>query len=286
MLEWRAQSLHLGVSRDAASLVLREHQSQKLQTWRVLGSSSLAAFSGEAYVPALRDAVHDLLSQHAARRATLDIVFDDRLARLWMTTPPAGATRPSDIEGAAMLRFANLFGETPEHWQIAGDWQVTHPFCTAALPRALVDTLIVTAQACRVPVTSIAPQFVSAWNRWQRQCRTPGWFAVMHDDLMRIGITNGSDAHHRLHAIHEVTMPSDRDIYWLAQTLARTAMLMGVTPATTLHLCGTVPNDARVTLAALHVNALASAAMHETSKTHDGHDWQATDILATGGALV
>ncbi|VVE24738.1 hypothetical protein [Pandoraea anhela] len=284
MLDWRAQSLHLGVSRDAASLVLHE---RKTQTWRVLGATSLRDFTGDAYVPAVQDAVRELLGAHALRRATLDIVFDDRLARLWMTTPPAGATRLSDIEGAAMLRFANLFGQPPEPWQIAGDWQVARPFCTAALPRALVDTLIVTAQACRIPVTSIAPQFVSAWNRWQRQCRAPGWFAVMHDHLMRIGVIGvmggmnaSSGTRRHLQAIHEVTIPATHDVHWLAQALSRTAMLMGVAPTTTLHLCGAVPDDGRVTLAALHLNALSPVA------PRDAHDWQATDILATGGALV
>ncbi|MFJ2993694.1 hypothetical protein [Pandoraea sp. NPDC087047] len=281
MREWRAQSLHLGVSRDAVSLVLHE---RKTQTWRVLDTAPLTGPSedaGDAFVAALRDAVHDMLSRHATRRATLDIVVDDRLARLWMTTPPAGATRLSDIEGAAMLRFANLFGETPERWHIAGDWQVSHPFCTVALPRALVDTLSVTAQACRVPVTSLAPQFVSAWNRWQHQYRAPGWFAVMHDSLMRVGITDG--AHMRLRAMHDVPVPAEHDRHWLAQTLARTALLTGMAPATTLHLCATVPSDvcaAPVTSVALNVNILTPAA------DRAAHDWQATEILATGGGLA
>ena len=278
MLEWRAQSLHLGVSRDAVSLVLHE---RRTQTWRVLDTTPLAArIDGvdDTFMPVVRDAVHGLLSAHAARRATLNIIVDDRLARLWMTTPPAGAARLSDIEGAAALRFANLFGQTPEHWQIAGDWQVTHPFCTAALPRALVDTLSVTAQACRVPVVGIAPHFVSAWNRWQRRCRTPGWFALMHDNLLRLGMTDG--AHMRLRAMHDVPLPDDHDVYWLAQTISRTAMLVGMAPATTLHLCGALPNDDRITLAALQVNALPPCADRAS------HDWQATEILATGGALA
>ncbi|WP_150574764.1 hypothetical protein [Pandoraea aquatica] len=247
----------------------------------MLATTVLSSSAGDAFLPALRDALHEMLvdhAKHAKQRATLDIVIDDRLARLWMTTPPTGATRLSDIEGAATMRFAHLFGEMPEHWQIAGDWQVTHPFCTVALPRALVDTLTVTAQACRVPIVGIAPQFVRAWNRWQRHCRTPGWFAVMHDGLLRLGITEGTPV--RLHAMHEVPMPPDPDIYWLAQTLSRTAMLTGTAPVTTLHLCGTVPNEGRVTLAALNLHALATPADLAV------HDWQPSDLLATGGALV
>ncbi|MCE4060171.1 hypothetical protein LXM60_08150 [Pandoraea sputorum] len=275
MLDWRAQSLHLGVSHSAVSLVLHE---RKTRTWRVLGTTSLSQQTGDAFVPALHEAMHALLVTHAPRRATLDIVIDDRLARLWMTTPPIGATRLSDIEGAATMRFAYLFGEMPEHWQIAGDWQVTHPFFTAALPRALVDTLTVMAHACRIPVLGIAPHFVRAWNRWQRQCRTPGWFAVMHDGLLRLGIAEGTLT--RLDALHEVPMPPDADVYWLAQTLSRTAMLTGTEPPTTLYLCGTVPNEGRVTLAALNLHALAASADLAV------YDWQPSDLLATGGALV
>ncbi|VVE79828.1 hypothetical protein [Pandoraea sputorum] len=275
MLEWRAQTLHLGVSRSAVSLVLHE---RKTRTWRVLGTTSLSQQTGDAFVPALHEAVHAMLVMHAPRRATLDIVIDDRLARLWMTTPPIGATRLSDIEGAATMRFAHLFGEMPEHWQIAGDWQLTHPFCTAALPRALVDTLAVTAHACRIPVLGIAPHFVRAWNRWQRQCRTPGWFALMHDGLLRLGITGGAPT--RLDALHEVPMPPDADVYWLAQTLSRTALLTGTEPPTTLHLCGAVPNEGRVTLAALNLHALAASVDLAV------YDWQPSDLLATGGALV
>ncbi|ANJ87164.1 hypothetical protein [Pandoraea oxalativorans] len=274
-LEWRAPSLHLGVSRSAVSLVLHE---RKTRTWRVLGTTSLSQQTGDAFVPTLHDAVQALLLTHAPHRATLDIVIDDRLARLWMTTPPNGATRLSDIEGAATMRFAHLFGEMPEHWQIAGDWQVTHPFCTAALPRALVDTLTVTARACHIPVVGIAPQFVRAWNRWQRQCRIPGWFAAMHDGLLRLGITLGTPM--RLHAMYDVPMPPDPDVYWLEQTLSRAAMLTGAAAPTTLHLCGTVPNEGRVTLAALNLHALAASVDLAV------YDWQPSELLATGGALV
>jgi hypothetical protein len=275
MLEWRTHALHLGVSRDALSLVLHDRRSA---AWRVLGTTSLPEHQDEAFMPAVRDAVHHLLSAHAPRRATLDVVFDDRLARLWMTTPPVGATRLSDIQGAAALRFATLFGETAALWKIVGDWQVRHPFCTAALPRAWVDTLVVTAQACQIPVIGIAPHFVSAWNRWQRQCRTPGWFALRHEQRMRLGITHG--AHMHLRAMHEISVPPVADMRWLSQTVSQTSVLLGVAPATTLHLSGDMPEAVSAGAASLKVHALAPLA-----KRH-AEDWHASAILATGGALA
>jgi len=265
----------LGVSRNAISLVLHD---RRPAAWRVLGTTPLPQHADDAFAPALRDALHHLLSTHAPQRATLDIVFDDRLACLWMTTPPVGATRLSDIEGAAALRFANLFGEAAAPWRIVGDWQARQPFCTAALPRALIDTLVVTAQACRIPVIGIAPHFVSTWNRWQRQCRTPGWFAVRHENLLRLGITEG--AHMRLRAIHEVPVPPVDDMRWLAQTISQTSVLLGVSPATTLHLCGAVPEAGSASATSLNVHTLAPLARR------DAADWHASAILATGGGLA
>ena len=45
-------------------------------------------------------------------------------------------------------------------------------------------------------------------------------------------------------------------------------------------LCGAVPNEGRVTLAALNLHALAASVDLAV------YDWQPSDLLATGGALV
>lgn len=272
------QALRIGVSAGAVSLL-------RTSRWRAAGPALTVlaehAFSpaGEHPFDAIGNALRALLNEQRLAGWPVSIVLDDELTRLWQVTPPAGATRLADIEAAAGLRFHTLYGEPPAAWRVAADWDASHPFFAAAVPRTLLTVLEQVAKEHKLAIVEVLPQFIAAWNRWQRTLTPGAWFGVMHDGLLTVGAVEGR----RLRAVRALPVPAGADHYWLTQALTREALLHQLALPSLLQLCGSAPalwtgpvsNPAHIRCAALDLAQRAGEAA-----------WSSAAMLARRGSVV
>ncbi len=95
--------------------------------------------------PFLRDGLQAALSSARgampAAGARHVVVVAGSLARHWLMVPPANAGSLKELQQVAQVRCSQLFGSLPADWVLAGDWDASHPFVCAALPRWVVDTV-------------------------------------------------------------------------------------------------------------------------------------------------
>lgn len=272
------QALRIGVSGSAVSLL-------RTSRWRAAGPALTVlaehAFSpaGEHPFDAIGNALRALLGEQKLAGWPASIVLDDELTRLWQVTPPAGAARLADIEAAAGLRFHTLYGEPPGAWRIAADWDASHPFFAAAVPRALLTVLELVAQEHKLAIVAVTPHFVAAWNRWQRALAPGAWFGALHDGLLTVAAVEGK----RLRAVRALPVPAGADHYWLTQALTREALLHQLDAPALLQLCGPAPalwtgpvsNPAHIRCSALDLAQRAGEAA-----------WSSAAMLARCGSAV
>src|SRR5471032_670544 len=248
------QSLRLGVSGHAVSLL-------RVSRWRGEPVTLLAehAFSpaDEPLFDCIGRALREMFSEmdkQALAGWPVSIVLADELTRLWQVTPPQGATRLSDIEAAAALRFQSLYGEPPSAWRVMAAWDVRQPFFAAAVPRALLAMLESVAADHQLAIVDIVPHFVTAWNRWRGALKTGAWFGLAHDNLLTLGAVQGK----RLRAVRALPIPHGADHYWITQTLTREALLLDLDVPQLLQVCGTPPAAwAKPVLNASHIACAA-----------------------------
>lgn len=160
------------------------------------------------------------------------MVIADELARLWQVTPPPGAARMADLEGAAALRFQSLYGEAPSAWRIAADYDPVKPFLAAALPGNLLLQLAAAASAHRLVLLEVVPQFVAACNRWRKQVRPDAWYGLVHDGVLTL---------HAGGAVRAVALPVSAGPDWLAAQLQREALRLNIAAPQRLMASGAVP---------------------------------------------
>ena len=186
---------------------------------------------------AIGKALAQLFAAHDYAGWPVTVLLDDELARLWPVALPQGAARLADIEAAAALRFQSLYGDAPALWQSSRAWTAGAPlFC--AVPRALLAQLTRVADANRLAIVSIVPQFVDNWNRWQRTLLPDAWFGQMQGAILTLGVLRDGC----LNAVRAIAVPEGAPYHWLEQTVAREALLNGVPAPGLLQLCGTAPS--------------------------------------------
>lgn len=98
------------------------------------------------------------LLRHRGSRA-VDVVLDDALARWWTVRPPRGLKDLAELRNLAGIRFAELFGEPPADWHIAGDWHASRQFLCCAVESALAGAIRDAAESVGCRVRSMAPLF-------------------------------------------------------------------------------------------------------------------------------
>jgi hypothetical protein len=228
---WRWQTMRIGVAPRGVALVrtgLRSHEPRVL-----LGQVRVLD-----HAPAtLGAAVASLAAEHALAGWPVAVVLDDELVRLWRVAPPPGATRMADLEGAAALRFATLFGSGIAGWTLAAEWDATRPFLAAALPRLLLDALIGAAQAQRFELVEIVPQFVAALHQHGRGHRPGAWFGLLHGDVLAVAAYDDAG----LAAVRTVAVPQHADRAWLERLVAREALRLGLACPRALRIHGPAP---------------------------------------------
>lgn len=228
------QELRLGVDHDGLALV-------RTKAWFGKGREVVAelridgAHDAHALAPGLRT----LLGQAQVAGWPLRVVLADELARMWQVAPPPQAASPADLEAAAVMRYAGLFGAPPGGWTIAADWHATQPFLAAALPAALLDTLAQCAREARCTLVEVVPQFVAALNGWRKLRRPGAWFALVHGEVLSLAAYDGA----QLAALRTAVVPPGADRDWLESHVAREALRVGIGRPERLQVCGSAPRS-------------------------------------------
>jgi hypothetical protein len=229
-------SLRIDASASAVRL-------QRISRWRgdplTLIAEQAIAPSAEHPFDAIANALRALLGEQEFGGWPASVVLGDELTRMWRVTPPPGAARLADIEGAAGLRFQALYGEAPSAWQVSADWSTTGPFFAAAVPRALLALLQLVAEEFKLTIVAMEPQFVAHWNRWRRGVKQGAWFGIVHENLLTLGAVESDGRGMR--AVRVLPVPNGADHYWLTQTLKREALLLDMGAPQLLQVCGAAP---------------------------------------------
>ena len=225
------QQLRIGIAPDALALV-------RTSIWpheraRLLGQ--VGATGGDAV--SLGAALGMLLGEHDVAGLPATVVLSDDLVRLWQVTPPEGATRLADLEGAAALRYHALFGGSLAGWTLSADWDAARPFLAAALPLALLEQLTAAASSQRFKLVEIVPQFVAAMNQHRRVRRAGAWFGVVHGGVLSVAAFDGD----LLAAVRTAPIPPGADPDWLEGHVAREALRVGLSRPERLQICGPAP---------------------------------------------
>lgn len=179
-----------------------------------------------------------ILADASCAGLPLCVTLCDEWARLFMVTPPQNAGRLSDLQAAAALRFQSLYGEPPSAWQLEADWNAATPFLVCALPRPLLAALQQIAADNKLPLLSVQPQFVTAWNRYYRVLPNDCWFGVMQEQRLTLGVI-AAKPKKQLAAVRTVAMSANcHEPRWLQEQLARVALQLNLSAPGQLHLVG------------------------------------------------
>lgn len=235
MLNWLApllgQALRIGIAPDALALLRTGTFSHE----RTMLLGQVRSSGGDP--GSVATALAMLLGEHATAGMPVTIVLADELVRLWQVTPPEGAARLADLEGAAAMRYQALFGASAAGWTIQGDWSASNPFLAAALPQALLDVLVQAARTHRFHLIEVVPQFVAALNQHRRMLRPGAWFGVVHGGVLSVAAFDGK----RLAAVRTTPIPPGADRDWLEGHVAREALRVGLGRPERLQVCGPAP---------------------------------------------
>jgi len=228
------QLLRLGVGHDSLALV---------RTSSMFGARrevvAEAQFDGAHEPQALARSLQALLAGARVAGWPVTVVLADELVRMWQVAPPPLAASPADLEAAAAMRFAHLFGAAPGGWTIAADWQATRPFLAAALRNDMLATLAQAAVEARCTLVEVVPQFVAALNGWRKLRRPGAWFGQVHGQVLSIAAYDGP----LLAALRTAVVPPGADREWLESHVAREALRVGIGRPERLQVCGSAPRN-------------------------------------------
>ena len=226
------QALRIGVSPACVTLLA-------VRRWGAQAPETLAELrlEGSSHPDALGGAVRVVLAEAGCTNWPATIVLADELVRIWQVAPPAGSARSADLEAAAALRFQSLYGDAPGLWHSSSAWDARVPFF-CAVPRALLAQLTRVAAERKLALIFITPQFARHWNRWHGALKPGAWFGQLQENALTLGVRHDG----RLCAVRALPVPAGAGRDWLVQTLAREALLQGVTAPALLQLCGTPPH--------------------------------------------
>jgi hypothetical protein len=230
---WKGHALRIGIAPDGLALA-------RTSIWPHERALFLGQVNCGGPTPdAIGVALAMLLGEHDVAGLPVTVVLSDDLVRLWQVTPPPGAARLSDLEGAAALRYQALFGSSTAGWQLSADWDAVRPFLAAALPDALLTQLTAAARSQRLQLVEIVPQFVAALNQYRKQRRTGAWFGVVHGGVLSVAAFDGK----QLAAVRTAPIPPGADRDWLEGHVAREALRVGLGRPERLQLCGPAPKS-------------------------------------------
>ncbi|MEJ7807831.1 MAG: hypothetical protein WKG03_18165 [Telluria sp.] len=228
------QSLRIGVSPHAVALVAASRFGKARA--QVIGELALGG-AGNPGVDAIGAALRQLLVDAGCARWSATVVLADDLARIWQVTPPAGAARLADLEGAAALRFQSLYGEPAAGWKLAGGWDAAKPFIACALPRQLLAMLGAVSAEQQVTLVEVVPQFVAGWNQFRNDLKPGAWYGLVQHNVLTLGAIDDG----QVRAVRASALPEGASIEWLGQHVAREALRLNLPVPQRLQLSGQAP---------------------------------------------
>lgn len=231
-----APCYRLGITATSAALL--ENSGWQHKQTKQRGQRIYAPVTSELWGD-LRAELNELMDSATGTNRPLAIVVADQWVRLFVVTPPRNARSLKDCEAAAAMRFQELYGDSARQWKIRANWQATQAFVACAMPASLFEVLLTTANAHRMTLTSVAPHFVAAWNRWFHRLDGKGWFGVAQENSLTLAVINEGT----ICAIQTLALPDHawRDPQWLTAQLARQALIGNVPATQKCQLCGHLP---------------------------------------------
>jgi len=182
-----------------------------------------------------------ILADAKCKGLPLAITLSDDWVRLFIVTPPRNSGRLQDIQAAAAMRFQTLFGEPLNDWRLEADWDARDPFLACAIPQTLLAALQQVTSNTKLPLLSVMPQFVVAWNRWHRRLRAGTWFGVVLENSLTLGAIAPAKGGH-LAAVQVLPIPVEADeSRWLPEQVSRMALRLNLQVPPALQLTGNVP---------------------------------------------
>jgi hypothetical protein len=201
-----------------------------------------------AELPLAEDAITEsqrLIAQCATLLAGIDctglplcVTLADESVRLFMVTPPHNASRLQDLQAAAGMRFAALYGDAPSAWKLQADWNASAPFLVCAVPHTLLFALQQVAAQSKMPLLSVTPRFIAAWNQYRQTIPIDAWFGVVQDRSLTLGAITDTPKR-RLEAVRSIAIPDDgHHPRWLHDQLARAALQLNLPVPKHIQLIG------------------------------------------------
>ncbi|MBR8279078.1 hypothetical protein [Burkholderia vietnamiensis] len=175
MWQWSRETAELVVAQDHVSFCRRS----AMNTVVPIAQSSAPIWAS------IEDAVASCLADEPKTKYAADIVISDAYARFWIVVPPKNASTRRDLRLCTLLRFEELFGDSPVNWSLQAVWHATKPFLACAIPLPLLNAIRTGMSSHRLSVQRCVPHFVAEWNRHCRSFQQgEKWFAVSGDSTL------------------------------------------------------------------------------------------------------
>nr|WP_244100406.1 DUF4917 family protein [Burkholderia ambifaria] len=110
----------------------------------------------------VEDAVASCFADEQKTKFAVDIVVSDAYTRFWIVVPPKNVSTRRDLRLCMLLRFEELFGDSPDNWSLQADWHATRPFMASAIPLSLVNAIRTGMSSRCLSVRRCVPHFVSS----------------------------------------------------------------------------------------------------------------------------
>ena len=163
--------------------------------------------AGDTHWSAALGALDALLAKQAWQGAVARAVVSDHWVRYAMVPYSAALSSAAERLTHARHVLTGIYGEVVSQWTLTlADSRPGAPQVACAMPSGLVDELQAVLTRHRIPLQSLQPQLVSAYNHWRAQLPDGGaWF---------VSVEQGSLAAARLHVggwdrVHSVRIGPD-----------------------------------------------------------------------------
>ena len=125
-------------------------------------------------------ALDGLLAKREWQGAVARIVVSDQWVRYAIVPYSAALSGEEERLTHARHVLTGIYGVVVSHWSVTlSDSRPGSPQVACALPANLLEELQLLLARHRVPLRSLQPQLVSAYNHWRSSCPTAAWFRVL-----------------------------------------------------------------------------------------------------------
>lgn len=122
------------------------------------------------------EALREMLRHTGVSRGNASVVLSDHFVRYLVLPWSADLVSDAELLGFARARFAKVFGEAAQRWNVQlSPAPPGHPQLAAAVESPLVDALASAFAGSAVRLASIRPAFVAQFNEARSRLRPDAW---------------------------------------------------------------------------------------------------------------